>query len=440
MNEKLLQFIWDNCFFETAGLCTVDGEVLEILSTGTWNKHQGPDFLSGHVMIHGVEWIGNIEMHMLSTDWELHGHGHDPNYNNVVLHVVWKHNKKIKSAIPILELHDRVPEHMIQRYKSWMLSASVIPCSADLPGVSRSALNPFLDRLTIERFRDRAQQVHQVVTAAGMDWQEAFWHALAKGFGYKVNAEAFERIAATIPYRILLKHRSSVEQLEALLMGQAGLLRADTADGYAKLLYREYVFLQKKYGLQKSYMPVHFLRMRPGNFPTVRFAQLAMLIHQEPNLFRAIKDGPALGPIREILSTGTSEYWEQHYRFNELSVKCKKVTGQQFIDNLITNVIIPFLIAYQHHTGNSDESDRYMNWLALIPPESNAILLEFSRGGLKAEHRGASQALLELHKHYCSQLNCLQCAVGKLLLEEGSEYAHMKVAGQISMNRKSEQC
>lgn len=434
MNEKLLQFIWDNGFFETTGLCTVEGEALQILFAGTWNKDQGPDFLGGHVAINGVEWIGNIEMHVLSTDWELHGHGQDPNYDNVVLHVVWKHNRKIRSDIPVLELQHRVPSHMLDRYKAWMESASPIPCISDLSAVHFSQISSFLESLKMERFRERAMQVQQLVSISGMDWQEAFWHAIAKGFGYKVNAEAFERIAQTIPYRILLKHRSSLVQLEALLMGQAGLLRSDTADHYARLLFREYAFLKKKYGLQKCYAPVHFLRMRPGNFPTIRFAQLSMLIHQQPDLFRSIKDGLPLGPIQELLKIGTSEYWESHYRFSEISVTCAKVTGEQFIDNVVTNVILPFLMAYHHHIGNNEASDTFMKWLHLLPPETNSILLEFGRAGVKAQHRGESQALLELHKRFCSQLNCLSCAAGRQLLNEAGD--HTCSTGQLKFTFK----
>ena len=95
--------------------------------------------------------------------------------------------------------------------------------------------------------------------------------------------------------------------------------------------------------------------------------------------------------------------------------------GEQFIDNLVTNVFIPFLVAYHHHTGNHEASNGYLQWLDLMPPDTNSILLEFSRAGMKAQDRAVSQALLELHKNYCSQLDCLNCAIGKQILQEACE-------------------
>src|SRR5438309_2394961 len=97
---------------------------------------------------------------------------------------------------------------------------------------------------------------------------------LARSFGSTVNGEAFLAIAQSLPVNLLARHRHSIHQLEALLLGQAGLLNTTFADDYAQLLQREYRFLQKKYGLVPIPLQVHFLRMRPGNFPTIWLALL----------------------------------------------------------------------------------------------------------------------------------------------------------------------
>src|SRR5436190_469800 len=111
MNEKLLQFIWQYQYFNHCSLTTVQMDDLQILAPGKLNHDQGPDFFSGRISINGQQWAGNIELHVNSSDWFLHGHDRDRNYEKLILHVVWNNDHHCSTPVPVRELKTRVPIH-----------------------------------------------------------------------------------------------------------------------------------------------------------------------------------------------------------------------------------------------------------------------------------------------------------------------------------------
>src|ERR1044071_8855746 len=143
-------------------------------------------------------------------------------------------------------------------------------------------------------------------------WEEIFWWLLVRNFGNPVNAEAFESVARSIPLKLLSKLKSRPDQLEALLLGQSGLLSEAFTEEYPISLQIEYGFLQSKHKLKPIHEPVHFLRMRPGNFPPVRLAQLASLVHNSSHLFTGIREAKSLEEIRKKFDVHAGKYWDNH--------------------------------------------------------------------------------------------------------------------------------
>jgi len=431
MNEMLLQFIWHQQLFNAWQLVTTKGEEISVVDPGLWNRNQGPDFLHAKLVIGGQAWAGHVELHVRTSEWQVHGHHLDPNYENVILHIVWEDDEPDEGACAVAALKDIVPELILQKYHKWTWKQQLIPCEKDLAKVDSLVVMQYVHSLAEQRMLQKAELVSTKVRALGMDWQEAFWQSLCRSFGHKVNADAFESIAASVPYQILLKLRNHPSQVEALLMGQGGLLRPDTGDAYAKQLFTDYNFLRKKYRLSKSYVPVHFLRMRPVNFPTIRLAQLAMLIHDLPDLFRMVKEWKDPQMIRQILKVGTSDYWEHHYRFNEPSVHQSKLVGDQLVNVLMVNTIIPFIVAYHQHIGHTEQVNHALQWTASLPAEANSIVHAFSKAGVKVRHMKDAQGLLALHKMYCEKSACAECAIGKWHLKKICE-SHASVAVEIN--------
>jgi hypothetical protein len=258
MNERLLQYIWQFQYFNKHQLQTTDQELLTVFSPGILNTDQGPDFLQAKIQIGNTTWVGSVELHVKTSDWMKHGHQADKNYQQVILHVVWQDDSEGKHIDnhPVLELCRLVPKVLLSRYEQLLQQTGFIPCEN---GIS------LVKELVWESWKTRkASIILERLDSTRNFWEEVFWWQLAGNFGLKVNREAFEAIAQSLPVSVLAKHRNQLHQLEALLLGQAGLLNEAGGDAYGILLQQEYRFLQKKYKLQAASIPVYFLRMRPG--------------------------------------------------------------------------------------------------------------------------------------------------------------------------------
>jgi hypothetical protein len=279
-----------------------------------------PDFLNATVKIDEITLVGNIELHIHASDWNKHKHSSDLQYNNIVLHVVWNNDLAITLAgkpLPTLELNGRVPKYLLQRYEYLMLEQQAIPCAKFLPALSEIGWLAWKERLAIERLEQKSKHVLQLFDSTNHHWEEVFWQLIARNFGITINADCFEAIAQTISINVLAKHKNQIHQLEALLLGQANLLNDNFDDKYAQLLQKEYHFLQKKYQLKKVHNTPLFLRMRPANFPTIRLAQLAMLIYNSNHLFAKIKLLTEIKEVKLLFAITANDYWNTHYTLND---------------------------------------------------------------------------------------------------------------------------
>ena len=197
-----------------------------------------------------------------------------------------------------------------------------------------------------------------------------------------------------------------------LLPGHGGLLEKNFLETYPNHLQREYRFYQTKYSLQPIRQSLHFLRMRPGNFPTIRLAQLAALIHRSTHLFSKIKEAVQLSDVKAMLELEASEYWQRHYVFDDLAEHKTRKLGREMIANLLINSIIPSLFTYGHLHHEEQFMARAIDWLRLLEPEHNATLRNWEALHVPCENAFDSQALLELRVHYCDKKRCLDCAIG----------------------------
>ncbi len=307
MTERLLQFIWQFQYFNNSHLQTIEGELLQIISAGQYNTNQGPDFSDAKIRIGNTLWAGTVELHVLSSDWDKHKHQQDSKYDNVILHVVWEEDRR-PNTIPILELKDRVPKMVLQRYEELMNAVSFIPCEKNMDRVNKITWISWKDRMLAERLTRKAVRIHQMLRENKGHWEETCWWLLARNFGMRVNADAFESVARSIPFNILAKYKNRLHQLEALLLGQAGLLQGKFEEHYPILLQKEYRFQKNKNKFKPARALMLFLRMRPGNFPTIRLAQLAMLIHHSAHLFSKIKEMTSLKDVKDCFDITANDY------------------------------------------------------------------------------------------------------------------------------------
>ncbi len=422
MKEELLHYVWRMQRFDCTNLFTTQGQKINILRFGEYNRHAGPDFTDARIQLDDTLWAGNVEMHLKASDWLRHGHQNDTAYQNVILHVVLENDQPIQHPsgedIPCLELKSRIPNKVANTYQRLLHNEHWIPCQQLLhqtPDITRQL---WLDRLSIERLEKRCAWIKAILTDKKQDWEACLYQSLARSFGMKVNSEPFEQLARITPLSLIRKHKHNIWQLEALLLGQAGLLAGDFEEAYPLKLQREYKFLAHKYGLQA--MPTtlwKFLRMRPANFPSLRIAQFALLLHQSEHLFSKLLSVQHLKEVEGMFELELSNYWQTHYVLNKPSVKKRKNLGKSTIHLFIINTLAPLLFLYGKEKDQSSFCDKAIQLLEAIPAENNHIIAAWEKLGFSPVSSYQSQALLELKNQYCNHKKCLSCGIGTAILK-----------------------
>lgn len=424
MNESFLHYVWQFQYFNKQNLSTETGDAIQIIKTGSLNTNAGPDFMNARIRIGEMEWVGNVEIHINSSAWYEHKHDLDQAYENVVLHVVWKNDKPVKrndqTLMPTLELKDRVDEKMLLNFRKLVNSPESIPCERNFARVSELIKLSMMERALVQRLQSKASIVLETWNRTINNWEETCYRLLAKNFGFKVNAEPFSQLAATLPYRILLKHSDKLVQIEALLFGQAGFLDKHYDDPYYKVLSREYSLLCNKYQLSDSKMNKaqwKFLRLRPANFPTVRLAQLASLLFHNKNLFSKILSATSFKAVYNLFTIRQSEYWTHHYQFSQHAKEGEAGLGDESIYNIIVNSVVPLLTAYGKFNDEQTFIDRSVEFLQQIPSEKNSITKKWNHLGMESKTSFDSQALIELYNNFCLKRRCLMCTIGSSLIK-----------------------
>lgn len=420
MKEEFLQFIWEHGLFNRTNLQTVDGKSLEIISTGRPNTNSGPDFFNARIRIGETIWAGNIEIHQKSSHWYQHHHNTDAAYDNVILHVVEQHDKSVqvkKHELPTLEIS--YPPAILENLEQLLKSGRWIACEDKLSKVDPFILRFWFSSLMIERLQSKTNDILAILQQNKNNWNETFYQLLSRNFGMKTNALPFELLAKSLPLNILSKHKNNLFQIEALLFGQSGLLNeALLGDDYFLALRKEYSYLYQKYGL--SGMESHvwkFMRLRPINFPTIRIAQLAMLIHHSSALFSRILETNDLDSLRHLFDVSASEYWDNHYRFNKISEENKQKTlGETAFNNLVINTIAPLLFVYGDQHLDQAMKDRALLLLEKTAPESNQIIRKWNELGIESRSAFETQALIQLKNGYCEVKKCLHCQLGAKII------------------------
>ena len=425
IKEDFLHYLWNYKLFNLYNLKTIQKEEITIINSGTSNINSGPDFFNAKLIIGEQTWAGNVEIHVNSSDWYLHHHEKDSNYDNVILHVVWHNDAEIyqknNTSIPTLELQKFTPHNLLTNYKKlFSKHLQYIHCENEISNIDAFTLDNWLEKLYIERLIKKSDLILELLAKTNNDWESVLFKLLAKNFGLKVNGEAFLNMVNSFDFSIFRKELHKLQNIEALLFGQAGLLQEDIQNSYFNVLKKEYQHLSLKYSLDTIYKgQFHFFRLRPSNFPTIRIAQLANLYYIHDNLFSKIISFKNINYFYKFFIVGTSTYWKTHYNFNSISKKSNKNLTKPFIDLLLINTIIPLLFVYYKQQGKLDE-EKLFDLIKQIKPEKNSVIDKFFSLNIITKNALETQALLQLKNEYCDKHRCMQCAIGDSLLRESS--------------------
>ena len=422
MTEDLLHFIWKYKLLKPVSLYTTSKTELQIIKYGEHNIHAGPDFSNARIKLSETEWAGTVEIHKKSSDWFLHNHHTNKAYDNVILHVVYEHDKDIYNSkeqpIPCFELKQFLQEGVIQKYENLYQNKQIIPCGTLLNDVPDIIREPWLERVLVERLETKINFIQELFTFTKNNWDETFYLLLCKNFGFHVNSDAFLQLGKSIPLTTLLKHTNAPVQIEALLFGQSGLLNKELKDEYGQNIFKEYTYLKHKYQLTPIPHNLKFLRLRPHNFPTIRLAQLANFSLKYQHTFSKIVEADTIEAVKDIFSVSVSDYWKTHYTFDEKSIFKEKVLGKSSVENIIINTVCPLLFFYGKTKQDENHIEKAVKWYYEIKPEKNNVTKLFEELSFKPKHAGHSQALIQLNSNYCSQKKCLQCSLGVFILSK----------------------
>jgi hypothetical protein len=414
MKEDLLHFIWQQKVLLKNELRTTDGKLIEVIKSGSLNQDAGPDFFNARLKIGDTLWAGNVEIHLKSSDWFKHKHHTDKAYNNVILHVVFEHDAELN--IPTLELKNYLSKNFLSGYYSLQQSSLRVPCQNILSLPENIKLELFLSRLSVERLEQKCATLEKQLMQYQNSWEKLFYVTTAKYFGMKINAEPFVQLAQNIPAVLFAKHKHNPMQINSLIFGVSGFLPAYYSDDYTNQMQKEFLFLKTKYNLPQLNISIwKFAKTRPSNFPTIRLAQFAALVNQSVHLFSKIIKADTLHEVKKLLLVLPTDQLNLNalHRANHI---VKPAMGEQFLNHLIINAIVPIKFLYGKHMLNETYCEQALNWLEEIEPENNSIVKFWKTSGIKPKHALHSQALVQLNYSYCTQKKCLNCAIGNHIL------------------------
>lgn len=423
MKEDFLHYVWQYSLFNFKNCKTLENETVSILFSGNYNTNFGPDFLYSQLNIDNQTWVGNVEIHLKSSDWYAHQHETDENYDAVILHVVYEHDTvvymKNNKPLPTLVLKGLIDEKIYEEYKKLLNQKTHwIACERQLPRVNSFLWKSWMEQLYFERLGQKAALIKELLVKSNNDFEAVLFQLLSKNFGLKVNGEAFLNLATSLDFSIVRKERFNEEKLSALLFGQASFLEKEFDNKYYKSLQEEYKYLRHKYSLLATdNRQFQFFRMRPNNFPTIRIAQMVALFCKHSNLFSKIMAVSNIKDFYTLFSVEVNDFWKEHYTFETTSKKTAKKLTKSFINLLIINTIVPLKFVYLQSVGKPFNNE-ILSIMHQLKPEKNTIISRFAELNIVAQNAFESQALLQLKNEYCTPKYCLKCAVGNSLLQK----------------------
>ena len=420
IDETLISFIWEKRLLP-ANLLTVNNKTVVIYNTGTSNFDQGPDFLNAKICIDSTVWVGNVEIHVMASDWFRHHHQNDVNYANVICHVVWKYDADTyffeNDNIPTVELYNLIPNALLDSFESLRAYVLPVPCAKLIENVPKNFIYNMLNSCFFEMLDDKISYFYSSLSDCTNNVDEMCYRLIVRNFGFKINNDAFESTAHSLPFIIINKYCSQPSVIESLIFGQANLLSAYYHDDYPKFLYHEYLYYSKKHKLKpQTCTPWKLLRLHPANFPCIRLAQLAAFLSHGFFGFESFIAINELNDYYSIFTRNTNDYWTNNVMFDKPATIKNRIIGKSSVDILLINAVVPFLYYYGKTRNLPALCDKAIYLIESISSENNNIIRMWKSLGINATNAIHSQALIFLKREYCDKRHCLQCKIGTNIL------------------------
>ncbi|PSQ70092.1 MAG: DUF2851 domain-containing protein [Bacteroidetes bacterium QH_2_64_26] len=439
MPEALVHDLWSQQRFDTENLTTTNDATVTILDPGTPNTDAGPDFRNAHVRLGDMDWRGHVEIHTTSGGWFEHEHHTDPRYDSVILHVtlhpdMWTGGllRSDESPLPEIVLYPRLETPLRELLHAFHTRTDddTLPCASrwdEVPDETRWDWIRQLARTRMARKRDRLPITKDDAL------ETALHERLFAGLGYSKNDTPMSTLAERVPPDALRALKRPRDR-EALLLGTAGLvpepgdlLDADrtTAD-YAMDLRDRFRRLQVRLDVSPMASTAWtFFRLRPNNFPPLRIAQAAAwyadgaLLRSDPlpTLRTALDRDDPVAALRTALQATPPDFWRTHYRLVKDAKPHDPSLGTSRIETLLVNAVAPVLLLDADRREDTVQANATLALLRELPASGDHVVRRFEDLGTEATSAFDAQGLHELYRHHCTEGGCLDCDIGRHLLD-----------------------
>jgi hypothetical protein len=438
-SEKLLQAIWLHQRLKRNELTTLDGQPVQVLHPGFWNREPGPDFRAAVLRIGGdLVSKADIEIDLHSTGWKSHGHDVNAAFANVALHVVWEGDGR--SQHPTIALKNFLDAPLAD-LSLWIGREGIEPpslagqCSAPLRELAEPQLTELLNQAAFVRFQSKAKQFQFRARIAG--WEQALWEGLFRALGYKHNVWPMQRLAE-LRNALLRDSPRDALHIQARLFGVAGLLPEDTSSvdrSSAPYLRRLWdIWWREREAYFDDLLPKalwRFAGLRPANHPQRRLALASRWLADRdlvPNLDKwcaeKVTDAKLLSSLHKLLQV-KDDFWMSHWTLRSASMKAPQpLLGPPRLTDIAVNVILPWLWSRAVDGRNLSLQEEIERRFFAWPNGEDNVVLKLARRRLldtatrKLKPRAAlQQGLLQVVRDFCEQSNalCQNCRFPELV-------------------------
>ncbi len=445
--EKLLQAVWQHQRIQRDQLQTADGQTLRVLHPGFASEEGGPDFRGAVLQFADEKPVaGDVEIDLQPGGWRAHSHDRNPNFKNVILHVVWDVAARVSTGRAVaksdglkLELQPEPVTLPLKNYLDAPLAElalaleneSGLPenlrgkCSAPLREIPEANLSELLRAAARVRFENKARAM--LARARHCGWEQVLWENLFRALGYKHNVWPMQNLAESKAQ--WLRDADSAFEIQARLLGISGLLPADltraqkASDTFLRRAWD--VWWRERDEFSNCTLPRtvwKFHGLRPANHPQRRLALAAHWLTAK-NPVAKIEDWISVpmadrklpASLHKIFQVESDEFWSWHWTFNSVRMtRPQPLLGEARATDLAVNVVLPWLWIRAQEGGNGkilrEVEQRFFAWPAA---EDNSVLkLARQRllGTAKASSlKGAAQqqGLMQIVRDFCEHSNAV---------------------------------
>ncbi len=448
IDEARVQQMWHEQHFFDTNMASIDRRAIRVLKPGIWNHNEGPDFMHAEIEIDGKLQIGDIEIHVRSSEWYAHKHHLNSRYNRVILHAVFFNDDfnlrtRLQNGkrVPTLELLKWVAVDTGELYDNTKDTATTDGlCRITGKQLNIEILKGVFESLGRERFLEKTESMRLLRTR--LDFEQLLYEGIMEALGYERNSKAMRELAQHVPFADL--DQKSELEIQATLFGVAGLLPSQRE----KPLPPEATDDPGVVALEEQWRTSEYAELpprmtearwsftgRPFNHPARRIAAMAQLIHRcQGSLmmyFLPICEKVATANTKRALQTIHTElrahlmleptgYWNKHSNFGLKSTRTTALIGKDRAVDIIINKILPVAYIWAVEADSQQLQEAVLRLYSVgAKSTGNKIIRKIDEQiftqpqqmrHLKPTAK-TEQGFIRLYKNYCADQLCDLCPI-----------------------------